>query len=125
MKAQHPHPARLAMSGQGGAGQVVAADAARRAAVAVRQSVVPVVAGDRSAVVTRTTDAAGPAGLARQPVSLRTVGQRKEANRFGAGGGRTAARGQTGPQLIMSVVVALERDHPGTRQELCWIIAEL
>src|SRR5688572_28709728 len=65
VQAQNPDPDRPVAAGQDGAGQVVEAGGAGRAAVALalRLDVVPTVTGDLGATAMRAADALGPAML--------------------------------------------------------------
>ena len=114
VQAQHPDPQRLVMAGQDGAGQVVEAGAARRAAVAlpVRLGVVPAVAGDRGAAAARAADALGPAVLAHQLEALRVVDQRRQVHQGGHGRHRGS---RDNPSSTAQRLSAPSADHPETR----------
>jgi hypothetical protein len=119
VQAEHPDPQRLVGPGQRGAGQVVEAGAAPRAAMAlaVRLAIVPAVAGDRSALAVRTADAVGPAMLAHHRVALCIVDQRGEVNQ--------ARRGHAWHRRLRKDPSSTDHpacghppsDHPETRQE--------
>src|SRR4051812_36631231 len=138
VEAQDPDPQRLVVPGQDGAGQVVEAGAACRAAVALaaRSGVVPAVAGHGGAVAGRAADALGPAVLPDQLVALGVIDQRRQVHQ-GRGHGRhrskradpssipvapVGALGPTTPKpdkslkrLLISVVRTIRVQAPRTR----------
>src|SRR3954464_2640858 len=89
VRAQDSHPQRLVMAGQHGAGQVVEAGTAPRAAVAlaVPLRIIPAVTGDLGVTAARAADAVGPAVPPDQLVALRVIDQRRQVHQ-GRGHGR-------------------------------------
>src|SRR3954452_5587817 len=99
---------------QHGAGQVVEADPAVVAAVALPMSlgVVAPVADHRGAAAAGAADALGPALLAHERVALGVVDQGREVHQAGRGHGRLVRRGIHPPQRAAAPFVTPLRPTP-------------
>src|SRR3954466_14488119 len=131
IKAHHPHPQRLVMTGQHRVRQIVETSMTGLAerTLPMRLCLVTAIAVDGRAVATGTAHAIRPAMLAHQFETLGIVQQRREVNQLGYGHddsllAQAAMPRQSSDQMPLIPAILFRDHHPETRQEPRWIASE-